>query len=141
MLAVLSACQQGGTTAEKKDTTITAAPVDSVKLLEDEVMDIHNVGMAKMIAIRHLKQQLDSTIAAAKKTGKPVTAFQEQQKSLDVANNAMNNWMHAYDMELEGKDEAAKKAYLYAERSKITAVRDTMLTAIEGAEKALNIKP
>ncbi|WP_295121846.1 hypothetical protein [uncultured Chitinophaga sp.] len=140
LLALFSSCQQAGKPSEKDSVTTTAAPVDSVDLLSKEVMDIHDEGMAKMMTIRRLKAQLDTAIMVQKKAGKPVTVFTEQQASLEVANSAMNNWMHVYDMDLEGKDAAQKKAYLLSERTKITAVRDTMLNAIDAATKVLQNK-
>jgi hypothetical protein len=139
LLALFSSCQQAGNPSEK-DSVTTAAVVDSVDLLSKEVMDIHDEGMAKMMVIRRLKAQLDTAITVQKKAGKPATVFTEQQASLDVANKAMDTWMRVYDMDMEGKDEAQKKAYLLSERSKISAVRDTMLNAIDAATKALQNK-
>ncbi|UYQ93297.1 hypothetical protein MKQ68_24750 [Chitinophaga horti] len=139
MLAVFTSCQQGGKTADK-DTTVTTAtaPVDSVKLLEDEVMNIHNEGMAGTIRIRSLKKELDSAITANKKAGKETAAFVTAQAGLDSANTAMNDWMHAYDMDMEGKDEAQKKAYLLSEHTKVKAVEYKINTAIDDALIVLN---
>jgi hypothetical protein len=138
MLAIFSSCQQGGKT-EGKDTTVTSeqAQVDSVKLLSEEVMNSHDEGMVGTMKMRNLKKELDSAITADKKSGKAVDAFTKARVGLDSANAAMDSWMHAYDMDMEGKDDAAKKAYLNAELEKVKVVEEKIKTAISEAQTAL----
>ncbi len=64
-------------------------------------------------------------------------AFHNAGAQLDSANNAMNNWMHAYEMDLSAKDNAQKKAYLESEKEKISTVKDLMLKSISDAKTLL----
>lgn len=133
MIALLGACQSNSGKTEQVSTD--SLVVDS---LNKEVMDIHDEGMAKMMAIRRLKGRVQEVADSLDKIKSPAVAdFKSTGLILDSANNAMNTWMHAYDMQMEGKTLEEKKAYLEAEKKKIVVVRDLMLQSIQQAKTLL----
>ncbi|RPD38727.1 hypothetical protein [Chitinophaga barathri] len=129
----LAACQ-GGNTATNAAALKDSLEIDSLSAV---VMTIHDEGMAKMMTIRRLKTRVDEIkdSLAAKKAD--TTAYFTTGKMLDSATAAMNTWMTGYDMELKDKNAPEKKAYLEAEKKKITDVQDLMQNTIKGAKTLL----
>lgn len=128
----IAACNSGGNSARQD----AAAVQDSLAIdsLSTEVMAIHDEGMAKMMVIRRLRTRVaEITDSLGKKKG-DTTAWHTAGSLLDSANNAMNEWMHGYDMEMTGKDNTQKKAYLESEKQKISTVKDLMLKSIDEAK-------
>ncbi|WP_343700045.1 hypothetical protein [Chitinophaga sp.] len=132
-ILALAACQ-GGAPAGNSAAVADSLQVDS---LARQVMDVHDEGMAKMMVIRRLKTrvtEMADSIGASKEAAAPYT---QAGALLDSANNAMNTWMHAYDMQMEGKTTEEKKAYLQDEMKKISDVRDLMLKSIADTKQLL----
>jgi hypothetical protein len=129
----LSACQ-GGNSAGNSAAMKDSLEVDS---LTTAVMDIHDEGMSQMMAIRRLTARVGEVkdSLAAKKAD--TTAYATAGRLLDSANAAMNDWMHAFDLEMTGKTAAEKKAYLETEKKKISDVHDLMSSSIKGAKTLL----
>jgi len=129
----LAACQGGAPAGN------TAAIADSLRIdtLSQEVMDIHDEGMAKMMVIRRLKGRVTEVTDSLARVKKDTAAFSAAGLLLDSANAAMNTWMHGYDMKMEGKSTEEKKAYLESEKQKISEVKDLMLKSIDDAKALL----
>lgn len=132
-LIALAACQGGAPAGN------SAAVADSLKIdtLSQQVMDIHDEGMAKMMVIRRLKTRVTEMADSIGKTSKASNPYVAAGIQLDSANNAMNTWMHSYDMKMEGKTTEEKKAYLESEKKKISEVKELMLKSIEDAKRLL----
>ncbi len=129
----LSACQ-GGNSAGNSAAMKDSLEVDS---LTNVVIGIHDEGMSQMMAIRRLTARVGEVkdSLAAKKAD--TTAYAAAGRLLDSANTAMNDWMHAFDLEMTGKTAAEKKAYLEAEKKKITDVHDLMTSSVKEAKTLL----
>ncbi|RPE14075.1 hypothetical protein EGT74_11365 [Chitinophaga lutea] len=132
-LIALAACQGGAPAGN------TAAIADSLKVdsLSADVMNIHDEAMAKMMVIRRLKTrmaEISDSLGHDTKVSNPYIAAEFR---LDSANRAMENWMQGYDMHLENKTTAEKKAYLESEKKKIEEVKTFMLETIDQAKKLL----
>lgn len=132
-LIALAACQGGAPSGN------TAAVADSLKIdtLSQQVMDIHDEGMAKMMVIRRLKTRVTEIADSIGRDTKASNPYVAAGFQLDSANNAMNTWMHSYDMKMEGKTTEEKKAYLESEMKKISEVKELMLKSIEDAKRLL----
>lgn len=135
VLIGLAACQGSNKAPAQDDAVIKdSLAVDS---LSGVVMSIHDEGMAKMMVIRRLKTRVTEVADSLQKKKANADAYTATSVLLDSANNAMNTWMHAYDMQMQGKTIAEKKAYLEAEEKKIGEVRDLMLKSIQDAKGLL----
>lgn len=135
VLIGLAACQGGNKAPVQDDTVIKdSLAVDS---LSSVVMSIHDEGMAKMMVIRRLKTRVTEIKDSLQKKKADTTVFAATGVMLDSANSAMNNWMHAFDMQMQGKTLAEKKAYLEAEEKKIGEVKQLMLKSIQDAKGLL----
>ncbi|ATL47113.1 hypothetical protein COR50_07895 [Chitinophaga caeni] len=127
---LLSACQSGGNQAAEKSKI-----ADSVKMLNKEVMEIHDAAMGKMITIRNLKQELGQNSDSLQKLKQPVPpTLLQAMNQLDSANAAMNTWMEEFDFDMEGKTDAEKLSYLKEELVKVTNVKLMMENSIEQAK-------
>lgn len=130
-----AACQSSNKGTAQDDTAVRdSLAVDS---LSGVVMNIHDEGMAKMMVIRRLKTRVTEVTDSLQKKKANADAYTAAGVLLDSANNAMNTWMHAYDMQMQGKTMAEKKAYLEAEEKKINGVKDLMLKSIQDAKALL----
>lgn len=135
VLIGLAACQGSNKGPAQDDAVIKdSLAVDS---LSGVVMDIHDEGMAKMMVIRRLKTRVTEVTDSLQKKKANADAYTAAGVLLDSANNAMNTWMHAYDMQMQGKTIAEKKSYLEAEEKKISEVRALMQKSIQDAKALL----
>lgn len=134
-LIALAACQ--GNAPANQAAITDSLTVDS---LSKQVMAVHDEAMAKMMVMRRLKTRTTELADSLTKIAGDAAPYTAAATQLDSANNAMNNWMHAYDMMLEGKTIAEKKAYLEAEKKKIDDVKALMTGSIDNAKKLLGEK-
>ncbi|MRG47806.1 hypothetical protein GFS24_21965 [Chitinophaga sp. SYP-B3965] len=131
----LAACQ-GSNKAPAQDNAVIKDSL-AVDSLSGVVMSIHDEGMAKMMVIRRLRTRVTEVTDSLQKKKASADIYTATGVLLDSANNAMNTWMHAYDMQMQGKTMAEKKAYLEAEEKKIGEVRALMLKSIQDAKSLL----
>lgn len=136
ILIGLAACQGSSNKSPVQDDAVIkdSLVVDSLSAV---VMSIHDEGMTKMMVIRRLKNRVTEVADSLQKKKASADVYTSTGVLLDSANNAMNTWMHAYDMQMQGKTIAEKKAYLEAEEKKIVEVRNLMLKSIQDAKGLL----
>ncbi len=108
---------------------------DQIKVLKEEVMDIHDEVMPKMGDLRKASKSLmmkaetmDSSAAAELKT---------IADDIEAANEFMMEWMRQYEPDLEGS-EAEVLEYYKEQREGIQEVKERMLNALEKGQKALS---
>lgn len=113
--------------------------------LMDEVMEDHNIGMAKMSKIgdaqKRVNQAIDSISKLPASVQKTLGTYQIQLESvlnkLKFADEAMNKWMEEFNMD-SAKDNAEKRIeYLKSEKIKISAVKDAMISSLNAADSLL----
>lgn len=128
----LAACQ-GNTNSQ------TAANSDSllVDSLQTEVISLHDEGMALTMAIRRLTARTAEIADSLDSKKADATAYRSANALLDSANNAMNTWMHGFDLTQEGKTLEEKKAYLEAEKKKMTDIKALMEKSVQEAKALL----
>lgn len=136
VLIGLAACQGSSNKGPVQDDAVIKDSL-TVDSLSGVVMNIHDEGMAKMMVIRRLKTRVTEVADSLQKKKANAAAYTSTGVLLDSANSAMNNWMHAYDMQMQGKTIAEKKAYLEAEEKKIEEVKNLMLKSIQDAKSLL----
>lgn len=142
IIVCLFACNEAPEQSERKDgfTPRLNTKEDS---LYHEVMQGHDIGMAKMGEIRRqqnkVQLELDSMyklpekkVAADRK--KALINLQEQ---LAYADHAMFEWMKEFNADSARTDKDKRIAYLEAEKIKVLKVRDHILNGIAKADSIL----
>jgi hypothetical protein len=117
--------------------------------LLDEVMENHNIGMAKMSKIGEAQKRVQLAIDSIQKLpadlqGK-ATAYKVQLDSslnkLKYADDAMNKWMEEFDLDSAKDNEEKRIEYLKDEKVKISKVNDAMLSSLKSADSLLLKRP
>jgi hypothetical protein len=113
--------------------------------LMDEVMENHNIGMAKMGKIREGKRKiqlvLDSIARLPTDLQKNSAEYKRQLDSafnrLTFAGDAMDKWMEEFNMDSAANDDKMRTEYLQSEKIKISQVRDFMVSSLQKTDSLL----
>jgi hypothetical protein len=139
---VFSACNsgQGGHESHDRTNGYSDKPLNAVDSLYEQVMEGHDVGMAKMGKIRgyltQTQKRLDSLGALPKSPDREaqITQLSLLKEGLGYAEYSMNTWMEEFSPDSAAADEAARKAYLSSEIVKVNKVKDAILTSLQKAD-------
>jgi hypothetical protein len=129
-LLLLSVCKP-----KEANETIASDPVDSSpnKILEGEVMKIHDEVMPKINNIyvekTRLSSKLDSVPAEKKKEIEVVIL------ELDSAMNGMYVWMREFKPESHAETEEDGRKYLESEMNKVKKVKSDIASSLEKASQ------
>jgi hypothetical protein len=143
VIAVVSCNNQGNDHGDHNKEPKTKA--DS---LMTDVMDGHNVGMAKMGKLTRAEQTtqriLDSISklpAKARQAAEPLKVkLDSLQKDLQYAEFAMNKWMEEFNMDSAINDAKQRVNYLAEEKLKVTKVKEAILNSLQKADTLLTQK-
>jgi hypothetical protein len=111
--------------------------------LYHEVMQGHDIGMAKMGKLRkHLKQiqhELDSLTKLPSKKIDPRyrQALIDLQEDLNYADYSMYTWMDEFQADSAKDDESKRLAYLESEKVKVEKVKESILNSMQRADSLL----
>ncbi len=111
---------------------VTPAFADNDKLAS-EVMEIHDVAMAKMTMMHELKlqlQELEKAEGVSEETTAAIVALKN-------AHRAMMQWMRNYKKEQGELSVEQRESYLLEEKIKIQQVSDMINNSIESSESLL----
>jgi hypothetical protein len=139
---VFSACNngQGGHEGHDRTNGYSDKPATAVDSLYEQVMEGHDVGMAKMGKIRgyltQTQKSLDSLGALPKTPERDaqITQLSLLKEGLGYAEYSMNTWMEEFSPDSASADESARKAYLSSEIVKVNKVKDAILTSLQKAD-------
>lgn len=140
MMAV--ACNDAPSEPSRKDG-FGDAPVSKEDSLHHEVMEGHDVGMAKIGRLRkyigRIQQQEDSIskLPAAKQDKQYLQALATLKTDLAAADKGMNTWMEEYKDDSAKGNEPLRLQYLESEKAKVTLVKDQILGALNRADSLL----
>ena len=135
LMLTLTACQTKKTNENTAKGPLTT--IDSVSLLEKEVLAIHDSIMPQMSELMRLKKAvsakiIESTDAVTKEKGLDVST------QLEKADQAMMGWMNQYNGDTLPKLEPAKAVvYLKDQRVKVNEMSRTMQKSIADAKAYL----
>jgi hypothetical protein len=135
-------CNDAPTDTPRTDG-FSARPLTKEDSLHKEVMDGHDVGMAKMGRIRkylaQIQQQLDSIgkLPVKQADNQYVHALSALQQELKKAENGMNTWMEEYQDDSAKTNETLRIQYLQAEKEKVQAVKTQILQSLQRADSLL----
>ena len=116
--------------------------------LMDEVMEGHNIGMAKMSKLNERKNEirhvLDSISKLPTNLQKNFTQYKMQLDStfnrLTFANYAMDKWMEEFNIDSASNNEEKRAEYLESEKIKISKVNEAMISSLQKADTLLKKK-
>ena len=147
LIIVFAACAGNGNHKEhaRKDgyTKELKTRQDS---LYDEVMQGHDVGMAKMGKISRSINAVQATLdSLAKGTKSKVSAAHREAlekvlADLRSAETGMYKWMEEFKLDSSADDSQKREAYLLSERTRVTKVRDDILRSTTTADSLLSIR-
>ena len=138
-LVILVSC--GSSTDERKNG-YSDSPKNPEDSLFQDVMDLHDVAMSKMGKLAGYRKQFDAKIDSLKKVKsnakESVTKkYSEISGELKQAEDRMNTWMEQFSIDSAQDDVKRRIAYLESEKSKVSAVKDEILSALKKADSAL----
>ena len=130
----------------KKSGPAEAQPRTEAQILWKEVMDGHDIGMAKMgkltraeQASRRMIDSIEKLPAKAKQAAAPLKVkLDSLQKDLKNAELAMNKWMEEFNVDSARDDKNRRIAYLESEKMKVAKVRDNILNSLKKADSLLD---
>jgi hypothetical protein len=106
------------------------------KPLYDQVMDIHDEVMPKVGDLYKKRKHLqDSITKTADMPAEKRAEFEKTIQTLETAEKSMMDWMHNFNPP-EPTEKKAYQKYMESELVKVKEMRETVLRAIENAEKA-----
>jgi len=106
-----------------------------VQKLYDEVMVIHDEVMPEMGTIHSLKKKLKKALKQSD-GNVDVKMINDQIQALDIADDAMMDWMHQFKVPKEASSEE-QLAYLKDQKQKMTKVNVDMKSIIKNAKNAV----
>ncbi|MEP4533350.1 MAG: hypothetical protein ABJ004_09690 [Cyclobacteriaceae bacterium] len=104
------------------------------KPLMDQVMEVHDAVMPKMGSLMKVKKQLMAKADTADSVASDELKILAQE--IDLANEAMMDWMRNFDPNFEGTEEEVKD-YLMKKKKGIEKVAEAMNSSLEKGENAL----
>ncbi len=127
---------------EKKGVVSDEKKADS---LYEEVMDGHNVGMAKTVQLSKMQttasRLLDSLEKLPEQAKAAAAPFKEKLQSLandlNNANDAMNKWMEEFNLDSAKDNVEQRLKYLTDENIKVKKVKEDILNSLQKGDSLL----
>jgi hypothetical protein len=129
-------------TTDRKDG-FSETPATKEDSLYHDVMEGHDVGMAKMGKLRGYLKQVQQALDSVNKLPRAQQDEQYQQKLMDVqedlnyAEYSMNTWMEEFKIDSGKGNPAVRLRYLEAEKVKVTKVKENILGSLSRADSLL----
>ena len=132
----------------KKNGPAEAQPRTEAQILWKEVMDGHDIGMAKMgkltraeQASRRMIDSIEKLPAKAKQAAAPLKLkLDSLQKDLKNAELAMNKWMEEFNMDSAANDMKKRIEYLKSEKERVSKVKESILSGLQKADSLMKDK-
>jgi hypothetical protein len=144
----LIACNNSDKKHEDHNGHSTNTPKTQEDSLFADVMDGHDVGMAKMGKIRAIQAQVKKVLdsiatlpAKAKQAATPLKAkLDSVAADLSYAEMAMDKWMTEFNMDSAKDNIEQRIKYLADEKLKVGKVKEAILGGLEKADSVLKAK-
>ena len=133
----------GDPTHEERTDGYSDKPKTKKDSLYHEVMEGHDIGMAKMgklkKAITAVDQKLDSLGRQAKSAANESDrrSLIKLKEELEYADHAMFQWMEEFNLDSAINDDKKRIDYLESEKVKVIKVRDHILNSLSRADSLL----
>jgi hypothetical protein len=144
VITILSAiaCNDQATDTPRQNA-YSDKPVSKADSLRKEVMDGHDVGMAKIIHIRRYIAQIQLKLDSLNKLPAKQQDKQYQQtlttihEALQSADKGMSTWMDKYKDDTLKDNETLRIQYLESEKVKVDKVKNEILESLSRADSLL----
>jgi hypothetical protein len=144
VIATLSAiaCNDEATDTPRQNA-YSDQPVSKADSLRQEVMEGHDVGMAKIIHIRRYIAQIQLKLDSLNKLPAKQQDKQYQQtlitlhEALQNADKGMSTWMDKYKDDTLKDNETLRIQYLESEKVKVNTVKTQILESLQRADSLL----
>lgn len=138
-VAIGSSCNDGSKKSERTDgfTPVLNNKEDS---LYHEVMEGHDIGMAKMGTLRKQLNRVSHELDSLNKLpGKNIDQRRKQvllglKEDLSYADHAMFTWMEEFNVDSAKSDKNKRLEYLESEKIKVQKVKENILTSLQRAD-------
>ena len=140
----LSGCKNESTEQDNRKDGFTPVLKTRQDSLYHEVMQGHDIGMAKMSALRkyqrQVKDQLDSMriVPPQKLNQQYQQAMIDLLEELNYADYAMFKWMEEFKVDSAADNEQKRLAYLESEKPKVEMVKHNILNSLRRADSLLD---
>jgi uncharacterized membrane-anchored protein YjiN (DUF445 family) len=137
------ACNNTSSEAGERTDGYTVILKTKEDSLYHEVMQGHDIGMAKMGKLKkQLKQVQHELDSIAKLPAKKIDQNYQQalidlQEDLNYADYGMYTWMDEFQADSAKDDKAKRLAYLESEKVKVEKVKESILTSMQRADSLL----
>ena len=140
---IMSGCNNSNNNrSSDQDTTQPKSKEAIADSLYDDVMDGHNVGMAKFVTLQKARAEANRLIdslqklpAQAKQAAAPYKArLDSLVADLQYAEDAMNKWMDNFNLDSAKNDIEKRIQYLADEKVRVNKVRDAILESLQSAD-------
>ena len=140
----LAACNN----TDKKANTGNGVSKTLADSLENEVMDGHNVGMAKYGKLKAMQNKVQDILDSIGKISfispSPLFDYEKNMKQLlgelKSARAGMDKWMDEYNMDSAVNNIEQRIKYLTEEKIKVSKVKEAILNSLQKADSLLKAK-
>jgi hypothetical protein len=147
-LIMFAACNNSDKKHDDHSGHTSKEPKTAADSLMAEVMDGHDVGMAKMSKISNMQKEVQRVLdsiatlpAKAKQASLPLKAkLDAVAADLSYAEMAMNKWMNEFNMDSALNDMQVRIKYLADEKDKVGKVKNAILTGLQKADSVLKAR-
>jgi hypothetical protein len=145
IVCLTTACNDAATDTPRTDG-FSAKPLTKEDSLHHEVMDGHDVGMAKIGRLKKYLVQIQHELDSISKqpAGQQDKQYQQMllslQKELSDAQNGMNTWMEKYNDDSANDNETDRIKYLESEKEKVGTVKKQILEGLQRADSLLKAR-
>lgn len=139
---LIFACKEQPKAETRKDG-FTAALNTKEDSLYHDVMQGHDLGMAKMSSLRKRFNHVTNALDSLKKLPAPqvdqtyIKKLMGLKEDLAYADEAMFKWMQEFNVDSAKSDKEKRLAYLESEKVKVEKVRDNILNSLQLADSLL----
>jgi hypothetical protein len=142
LVVTIAACNNA---TNSNSTTKGKTQTDS---LMDDVMQGHNVAMAKISKLHETRNQILQAMDsisnlpanAQKNSAHYKTLLDSAFNRLTRADDAMEKWMSEFNMDSSSNDAHERVKYLESEKDKVSAVKDEIINSLQNADSLIKRK-
>jgi len=142
IVVVIAACNN-----DANNTSIPKVKTETDSLM-DEVMEGHNVAMAKISKLHQTRTQIQhildsiSTLPteAQKNSARYKMLLDSAVNRLTRADDAMEKWMSEFNMDSASNDAERRIKYIESEKLKISTIRDEIINSLQSADSLIKNK-
>jgi hypothetical protein len=106
--------------------------------LFQDVMDGHDVGMAKMGKINGYLKAVNTSLDSTRKTKngntQHILLLESVKADLNQAEYSMNRWMEEFKLDSAENNEPVRIAYLKSEKEKVGKIKERILNSVQRAD-------